>query len=81
MQVINKLLILFSLVVILSCNNDESDPVPSGKYEQGVLISNEGNFSDVDGSSGYYDLEVSTYAGKIFEEENNRLEASAAYSI
>jgi YVTN family beta-propeller protein len=55
----------------LSCNTDE-EVVPVGKYENGVLISNEGGFFESDGSAGFFDLQTEETNNKVFETENGR---------
>jgi YVTN family beta-propeller protein len=66
------LYILLSLLLLFfSCRNEE-DINPGGSYEEGILISNEGNFSDVDGSVSFFNPNASEYRSKIFEKENSR---------
>jgi YVTN family beta-propeller protein len=47
---------LFSLLlcslIIISCNND--DDQPKGEFADGVLVVNEGNFTEADGSVSYF---------------------------
>ncbi len=65
-----RILILIALI-ISGCNKNEN-PSPKGKYESGVFVINEGNFSDADGSLGYYNPATSENIQKVFELENTR---------
>lgn len=42
-----------TLVLAAACKEDEA--VPAGRFEQGVFVVNEGNFSDADGTISYMD--------------------------
>lgn len=57
MKILNPLssiLLLLSLTLIsISCNND--DETPRGQYATGVIIVNEGNYGDADGSFDFYE--------------------------
>ena len=64
-------ILLILLALTFSCQNDD-EIVPLGKYSEGVLISNEGNFSDGDGSAGFYSYNSNEVSPKIFENENGR---------
>ena len=64
-------LLIVLLVFAFSCQNDD-EVTPLGKYSEGVLISNEGNFSDGDGSTGFYSITSKEVSFKIFENENGR---------
>ena len=68
---LNAILLIVLSSAIVSCQNDD-DITPLGKYSEGVLISNEGNFSDGDGSTGFYSTNSNEVTFKIFENENGR---------
>ena len=62
---------ILTALIISGCNKSENS-APKGKYEAGVFIINEGNFSDADGSLGHYNPTTSENIQKIFELENIR---------
>jgi YVTN family beta-propeller protein len=45
--------------------------VPKGKYENGVFIVNEGNFSTPNGEISYYDRNTKSVTNKLYETVNN----------
>ena len=75
MKSLNRLilagLLIFS-VFITACAGDDPEPEPLNKYNNGILIANEGNFGEGNGSISYYSFDKDTVANKIFEAENNR---------
>jgi len=54
-----------------SCSKDK-DPVPTGKYSKGILITNEGPFMDGTGTISFYDPEKRTIENNIFQNVNGR---------
>lgn len=64
--------VIFLLSTLIACEPDDSPPEPRGKYESGVIIINEGNFSDADGTLSFYDKDSSKVSNGIFEAENGR---------
>jgi hypothetical protein len=58
------------LAFALSACNPESDLAPRGKYQNGVIILNEGNFTSGNGSLSFYDLDSAKYKANIFQAEN-----------
>ncbi len=74
MKSLNKLLILGLIsmgLFISSCDNND-DTEPKGKYENGILITNEGIFRSGNGSVSFYSYDEDTVANEIFKAENNR---------
>ncbi len=74
MKSVNKLLILALIAMglfISSCDNKD-DAEPQGKYENGILITNEGVFGSGNGSVSFYSFDEDTVANEIFKAENNR---------
>ncbi len=74
MKSVNKLLILALIGMgqfISSCDNND-DAKPKGKYEDGILITNEGQFGSGNGSVSFYSFDEDTVANEIFKAENNR---------
>ena len=73
MKRLSKLLWLMLISLsffITACDND--DPEPMGKYENGILIANEGVFGQGNGSVSFYSFDEDTVANEIFKTENNR---------
>jgi len=64
--------VIFLLSTLIACEPDDENPTPSGRYESGVIIINEGNFTDADGSLSFYDKDSSKVSNGIFEAENGR---------
>ncbi|MCU0451614.1 MAG: hypothetical protein MUC97_17510 [Bernardetiaceae bacterium] len=54
---------------LTACGGD--DATPAGKYENGTLVINEGNFSDADGEVSYVDA-GGQVTNRIFQAENTR---------
>jgi YVTN family beta-propeller protein len=61
---------VLSLAFLLACGGD--DQAPAGKYEGGVLVVNEGNFSDSDGEVSFYSPSTGQVTNRIFQAENTR---------
>lgn len=68
MKILQLLILLIPISLFTSCNNE--DEVTPGKYDNGVLVVNEGNFLDADGSVSFYNSETAEADQKIFEQEN-----------
>jgi len=72
--------VLFTLAIIIvtsilllttSCKKNDDDPI-TGKYSNGVLISNEGPFMDGTGTVSFYDPVNKIIENNIFQTLNNR---------
>ena len=64
------LLSLFaSIMIFASCN--ESNEIPRGKYAIGVMVVNEGNFAESDGSVGFFDPDTKSVTQDIYSVEND----------
>jgi len=59
--------ILFSQLWI-SCKEEE--PIPVGEFAKGVLVVNEGNFTDGDGSLSFYHTSTGEAEQKVYEKVN-----------
>jgi len=57
-------------VVFTACKKD--DVVPLGKYQGGVLVVNEGSFTDGDGSISFFSIADQTMTNTIFNIENSQ---------
>lgn len=67
MKYCNGLVLVFSLVLLAACDDDER---PLGQFESGVFVVNEGNFSDADGTISYWD-KASSVTHDLFGLVNN----------
>ncbi|MCF0072380.1 hypothetical protein LZD49_18000 [Dyadobacter sp. CY261] len=67
-QLASSLAVAFSAVLVWSCN--QSDPDPKGDYVSGVFVSNEGNFSQNNGSVSFFPRERNTADADIFAAAN-----------
>ncbi len=68
------LISLLSLSVFIACDNEDdgmNEEVDVDKYQNGVFIINEGNFSDKDGSVSWYDYDSSIVILKVYEIAND----------
>lgn len=64
--------LIFLVSILFACEPDNENPEPRGKYESGVIIINEGNYTDADGSLSFYDKDSSKISNDIFLAENDR---------
>ena len=64
----NQFLPLLLLALLWGCKDEE---VSKGAYEHGVIIVNEGNFTEADGSLSYFDRDSKATALNIFSRANN----------
>ena len=68
-----KLFIIILMLSLWSCKKDQPDPqlVP-GKYENGLIILNEGLFQQNNSSLSFYSFSESQVYQQVFQTENNR---------
>lgn len=80
-----KLALLFLSLTLLftSCSSDDDNttPEPLGDYENGILISNQGNFTDGFGTVSYISNDFATTENNIFSNVNGRTLGAVAQSI
>lgn len=72
MKKLNQLLMLAILImagVLGACSDNDDGPI--GQYASGVLVVNEGNFLDADGSISYYNPSTQEAETNIFSKVNN----------
>ena len=67
-QILFRSLLILS-IALASCSDDD-DPAPRGQYDDGVLIINEGNFTDGDGSVTYFNRTSLEVEQTIFQTVN-----------
>ena len=74
MKKLNSLmmLVLLGFIFLAGSCDPKDDPKPAGKYENGILITNEGVFMQGNGSVSFYSFDKDTVANEIFKAENNR---------
>ncbi len=74
MKKLNSLmmLVLIGFIFLTASCDPKDDPKPAGKYENGILITNEGVFTQGNGSVSFYSFDEDTVANEIFKAENNR---------
>ncbi|NRD19773.1 YncE family protein [Winogradskyella eckloniae] len=81
----NQLTVLVLSVALLftSCNNDDDDsnPVPLGDYENGLLISHEGNFGQGNASVSFASYDLTVVENNIYNAVNSSLLGDTAQSI
>ena len=65
-----QFLALLWLAVLISCGGSKETPL--GKYEGGVVVINEGNFSDSDGEISFISNETGQVTNRVFQAENTR---------
>ena len=65
----SRLSMLVIIMALAGCNN--TTEAPRGKYAKGVLIINEGNFSESDGSIDFYEPNSKTVTQGIYGLEND----------
>lgn len=61
--------VLSLLVLAGACNTEEE--VPRGEFATGVIIVNEGNFGDADGTIGFYDQNSEVSTQDIYQKAND----------
>ncbi len=67
------------LVIASACKKDEE--VPKGEFATGVIVINEGNFGDADGTVGFYDPSAKTATQDIYQKVNNETVSGTFQSI
>jgi hypothetical protein len=73
-------LLLCILTLTTACKKDDNDKT-TGKFSNGVLISNEGPFMDGSGSISYYDPQTKIIENNIFASVNSRPPGNIVQSI
>lgn len=84
MKIKNNLVLALSLVILsFSCSSDDDNhqQEPQGNYENGILITHEGNFSGGFGTVSYVSNDLSTVENNIFSKVNGRTLGTVAQSM
>lgn len=82
MKLYKLFLMLTVALTITSCNTDADDVVlPRGDYENGLLISHEGNFGLGNASVSFVSFDLNTVENNIFNNVNSQLLGDTAQSI
>lgn len=63
-------LLTLCTIVLAACDPEVEPKTPAGKYAEGVLIINEGNFGSADGEISFYKPEVDSIYHDVFQAEN-----------
>lgn len=79
-KIISRFSWLFIWVLLVACSANK-DTVPAGKYDNGVIIVNEGNFSDADGELSFWNRLTQQASQQIFQTENQRPFAGIIQSV
>lgn len=76
MNKLNKLFYLLtisSIPFLYSCGDDDSPaPVAEAKYSNGILVVNQGNFSNADGTIDFFSLSDEALTRSIYQKENGQ---------
>ncbi|MGK7397198.1 MAG: YncE family protein [Candidatus Cyclobacteriaceae bacterium M3_2C_046] len=69
---LTDLCLLLALCVVSSCNDSDPSPVTVNKYQEGLLIVNEGNFNDPDhyGTLAFYNSDSNKVYHDVVKTEN-----------
>ncbi|MBC3757689.1 YncE family protein [Hyunsoonleella sp. SJ7] len=81
---LNKLLVLALSIGLFftSCSTDDDTIIiPKGDYENGILISHEGNFGMGNASVSFVSFDLNTVENDVFNNVNNKLLGDTAQSI
>ena len=84
MKIKNNLVLALSLLILsFSCSSDDDNhqQEPHGAYEDGILITNEGNFNQGNGSVSFVSDDFSYAEQKIFSNVNGSLLGDTVQSI
>lgn len=84
MKIKNNLVLALSLVILsFSCSSDDDNhqQEPQGAYEDGLLITNEGNFNQGNGSVSFVSNDFSYAEHNIFSNVNGNLLGDTVQSI
>lgn len=76
-------LIVVGMVLTFSCSNDDdtAQPEPQGAYENGILIANQGNFGQGNGSISFVSNDFSYSEHKVFSNVNGKPIGDVAQDI
>ena len=76
-------LLVLTTFIFTSCTNDDdvSPPLPKGNYDNGILVSHEGNFGKGNASVSFVSYDLDTVENDIFNATNSRLLGDTAQSM
>lgn len=84
MKIKNNLVLALSLLILsFSCSSDDDShqQEPQGAYEEGILITNEGNFGQGNGTVSFVSNDFSYTEQKVFSKVNGTLLGDTVQSI
>lgn len=64
-------LVILSLTALVACNPDKEGPAPSGAYENGFFIVNEGAYGQSNASISFFNRGTGSVENDVFEAVNN----------
>ena len=70
MKKVNFLILPIALLAVIFSACSSTEVVPKGEFATGVVIVNEGNFSEANGSIGFYNESAAEVSQDIFEKAN-----------
>ena len=70
MKKVNFLILRIALLTVIISGCSSTEVVPKGEFATGVVIINEGNFSEANGTIGFYNESASEVSQDIFEKAN-----------
>lgn len=71
LKLLNLAFAIIMMFTIVSCNNDDPVDLPKGKYDNGIIVSNEGNFGKPNASVTWISHDFSTVEQNIFGTNND----------
>ncbi|TYP99187.1 YVTN family beta-propeller protein [Tenacibaculum adriaticum] len=80
----NKLVVLLiiALTVLASCSSDSNEPTaPKGDYDNGIIVTNEGDFTGGTGTINYISNDYTAEEAKVYEKVNNETLGTIVQSI
>lgn len=79
----NALLLVLTTFIFTSCTNDDdvNEQLPQGNYENGILVSHEGNFGKGNASVSFVSYDLTTVENDIFDFTNMKPLGDTAQSI
>lgn len=76
-----KTITLLSMAIFMAASCSETDENPVGEFSKGIFVVNEGNFSDANGSIGFYHESNKVATQDIFEKANGTAVGGLIQSI
>ena len=81
MKKVNTLIVTVVLLALSTSSCSNTEEVPKGEFATGVIIVNEGNFNEVNGTIGFYNESKAEVSQDIFEKANGVATGGSLQSI